>query len=164
MQKNRLMVALLAGVLLLLLLPAVVFAALYEQAASSETNACFNLVNSSAGPNACLGETSSSGWPAGDLFIATNGSDVPNLDVIAHGLPGSCDTGGDWNDCLSDAYVKLPAGTCFRAYTDANYGGQRVFAASNRAADPGTQTYFFHFATPPSHLVNTISSIRLYAC
>lgn len=161
---KRLTLALTGALFMFTLFPGVASAALYEQAASSEQAACFNLVNSSPGPNACLGEITSGGWPAGDLFIATNGSDVPNLDAIAHGLPGSCDNGGDWNDCLSDAYVKLPAGTCFRAYTEANYGGTRVFAASNWAADPGTQTFLFHFATPPAHLVNTISSIRLYAC
>lgn len=162
---------LILGALLTLVASGIAYAALYEQAASGETDACYNLVNSSAGPNACLGETHSSNWPAGDLLILTNGSDIPDLSDIEFGLngpsnPNKCDDNflDDWNDCLTDAYVKLPAGTCFRAYTDEAYRGQRVFAASNWAADPGSNTYFYQFQYLSGGLNNTISSIRLYSC
>ena len=70
----------------------------------------------------------------------------------------------DWNDCLTDAVVKLPAGTCFRAYADEGYGGARVFAFSNRAADPGVETKVKHFPTANGSLNNAILSARLYSC
>lgn len=172
MHRNGLRAAL-AGLLLVLLLPGIALAALYEHAGSSEVDACLNIVNSSSGANACLGEHSTSGWPSGDLLILTNGSDVANLGGIAHGFntrpypQNRCDEDDvsvdNWNDCLTDAYVKLPAGWCFRAYTDADYYGQRVFAASNWASNAGSATYYFHFATATT-LNNTISSIRLYTC
>jgi hypothetical protein len=165
--------ALFLGLVLALTIPGIALAALYQQPASFETQACYNLVNSSAGPNACFGETWGTGdWPTGDLFIATNGSDVSDLSNIDYGLCGQggtdcrCDTNllTDWNDCFTDAVVKLPAGTCFRAYVDENYGGQRVFAASNWASDPGSVTKIYHFPHLAGGLNNTISSFRLYSC
>jgi hypothetical protein len=148
------------------------FFALYEQAAGSQPNACYNLVASSLGASVCFGETWTTGdWPGGDLFLATNGSDVADLSNIYYGLVGSgsndrCDDNFlvDWNDCFTDAYVKLPAGTCFRAYEDENYGGRRTFAASNWASDPGSVTKYFHFPHLVGGLNNKTSSFKLYPC
>ena len=169
---KRLTTALVGAILLVTLTAGVALAAMYEQAASSNVYACDNLIASSAGPNVCFGETSISGRPGGDLFLLTNGSDVADFSNIIYGLVGEggsnsrCDGSwlNDWNDCLTDAVVKLPAGTCFRAYTDEGYGGARVFALSNRADDPGSVTKVHHFATATGSLNNAISSARLYSC
>ena len=167
-RMRRITTAITGAVLLAVIVAGVALAAMYEQAASGEVKACANIVTSSGGPNACFGETSTSGWPAGDLFILTNGTDVADLTNVYYGLIGKGGTDSrcdrtltvDWNDCLTDVVVRLPYHTCFRAYTDEEYHGERVWAASNNKTS-GTKIY--HFGALGS-LNNTVSSARLYNC